>query len=533
MIQKILQYYHTLKHMRWIQIRYQIWYKGRSIWRKSLWGKPNLSKKPRNFVRVTMKSSIYNNTSYFKKNTFLFLNIKHDFGEKINWDYQEYGKLWTYNLNYFEFLNQANSSRHVKEFNLLVWEYVNKLPAIKVGNEPFPTSLRIMNWIKFIIRYEINDPDIIDSLYNQCWHLSENKEYHLMGNHLLENGFSLTMAGIFFQDKKLFLGGKKVLHEELEEQILTDGAHFELSPMYHCLIFYRLLDTINIVKNNLKIINHAFGDQESFLKFLISKAELMGGWLKQMMYAGGSYPHFNDSTDDVAPGGNELILYLHNLDIQEKEIILSASGYRRYKHGFFDTIIKAGNIGPDYIPGHAHADSLSFVCNIDGHPVIVDPGVSTYEKNNRRQSERSTSYHNTLTILDLNSSDVWGGFRVGRRAKAWIIEENDISLVCQHDGFKTKHKRNLKFGDTYLIISDEIKSNDAFAHFHFYPGLQIQTSKTSNIFTIQGNTTITFENADEIKIESYRFARGFNATLSAQKITIKFAYHLKTTIKKL
>ena len=36
----------------------------------------------------------------------------------------------------------------------------------------------------------------------------------------------------------------------LNEQILDDGGHYELSPMYHKLMLYRILDCINLAKSN-------------------------------------------------------------------------------------------------------------------------------------------------------------------------------------------------------------------------------------------------------------------------------------------
>ena len=44
---------------------------------------------------------------------FTFLNIPHDFSDKIDWNYRSYGKLWTYNLNYFDFLNQEEMSKEI------------------------------------------------------------------------------------------------------------------------------------------------------------------------------------------------------------------------------------------------------------------------------------------------------------------------------------------------------------------------------------------------------------------------------------
>ena len=36
------------------------------------------------------------------------------------------------------------------------------------------------------------------------------------------------------------------------------------------------------------------------------------------------------------------------------------SGYAIYKSYEMKLIADIGNVGPDYIPGHAHADTLSF-----------------------------------------------------------------------------------------------------------------------------------------------------------------------------
>ena len=41
-----------------------------------------------------------------KDNSFVFLNQKKDFGDTIDWNYLGFGRLWAYNLNYFELLHQ-------------------------------------------------------------------------------------------------------------------------------------------------------------------------------------------------------------------------------------------------------------------------------------------------------------------------------------------------------------------------------------------------------------------------------------------
>ena len=60
--------------------------------------------------------------------------------------------------------------------------------------------------------------------------------------------------------------------------MLGDGGHFERSPMYHCIMLYRVLDCYNLVRNNA-----LFGKElEDTLK---EKAEVMLGWLEKVVYS--------------------------------------------------------------------------------------------------------------------------------------------------------------------------------------------------------------------------------------------------------
>ena len=65
--------------------------------------------KPQKSIQKLQKS-IDSYTS-FKGSKFIFLNLEKDFADKIDWNYSEYGKLWTYNLNYFEYLSQKEISK--------------------------------------------------------------------------------------------------------------------------------------------------------------------------------------------------------------------------------------------------------------------------------------------------------------------------------------------------------------------------------------------------------------------------------------
>ena len=126
-------YFHTVIYLRPIQIYYRIFYKIRSIFRKIIgFQYPQVIYSES--YPVTLKPSISSNQSYFsEENRFCFLNQEQKFPiHKIKWnDEKTFGKLWTYNLNYFEFLNQGNLTQI--QGSALIREYINAYPTLKMG----------------------------------------------------------------------------------------------------------------------------------------------------------------------------------------------------------------------------------------------------------------------------------------------------------------------------------------------------------------------------------------------------------------
>ena len=49
--------------------------------------------------------------------------------------------------------------------------------------------------------------------------------------------------------------------------------------------------------------------------------------------------------------------------------------------------------------------------------LFVDPGTYCYDDSNERRYDRASSSHNTVSIDEVDSSEVWDIFRVGRRAR--------------------------------------------------------------------------------------------------------------------
>ncbi|HFU75911.1 MAG TPA: alginate lyase family protein [Arcobacter sp.] len=513
----------TVSYLKVRQLYYRLYYTVRRKIRSDSWVsyavKVRSKSKTLNFTDSIIMNKCYSAGSFF------FLNLEFSFEKNIDWNYQNYGKLWTYNLTYFDYLNQNDMTKG--EGIHLIYDFIEQLASIKDGLMPFPISLRGLNWIKFLVKKNIKDQKINDSLYAQYMILMDNIEYHILGNHLLENGFSLLFGAYYFQDEKFYAKAKKILTDELEEQILKDGSHFELSPMYHQIMLFRVLDCINLVQNN------NWKNQE-LLDLLISKAEIMLGWLNTIIYENGDIPLLNDSANKIAPMTKELNEYASILKVKIKKIELNDCGYRKIKNERYEMVIDVGNIGPDYIPGHAHSDTFNFELYIKGESFIVDTGLSTYETNERRMLERSTLSHNTVEIDGVNQSEVWGGFRVARRAKIIHLKESENYIEATHDGYKrigVLHTRRYITNEDSIVIEDSIDStgiHQGIAYLHFYPGVLPEIN--DNKIIISDIEIITY-NAESLIIKAYKYAPEFNKLIDAFKVEIIFSDLLKMEIK--
>ena len=524
-MKKLQLVFNTIVYLKLIQIYYRLYY----FLRNRLFGY-NVKKRIINkFNPIVWRNRFDYKNSYFEeKKSFTFLNISHSFSDKINWNFNQYGKLWTYNLNYFDFLNQENISK--ENGLILIQDFIENDDLLKDGKEPYPISLRGINWVKFLSDNQVKDEVINNTLYFYYSILFKNLEYHLLGNHLLENAFSLLFGAYYFQDDKLYNKSKDLLITELNEQVLKDGAHFELSPMYHQIILSRLLDVIQLIKLNSE------WKKDDLLWFLEQKASLMISWLHNITYKNGNIPMVNDATFNIAPSSKELFDHTKQLGINRQDIPLSDSGYRKICTDNYELFIDVGNIGPDYQPGHAHSDTFNFELIKEGKSIIVDMGISTYEKNSRRQEERSTSSHNTVKIGSKDQTQVWGGFRVAKRAKITHLIEKPNLIEASHDSYLSdgyKHTRSFLWGENSIILKDKINrstSNKARAYFHLHCSVSIPLVDGNTIILESSGVSIEFERASNICIEEYQLSAGFNKTNLAYKIVVLFDQTLETKI---
>ena len=448
---------------------------------------------------------------------FRFLSVEHELAAPADWDRADWPRLWRYNLHYFDDLAAQDAADRVSRHCALIERWIaDNPPGRGTGWEPYPVSLRIVNWIKWGladgggpgVEQARLSPAAVHSLAVQARWLRQRLEIHLLGNHLWANAKALVFAGVFFDDAEASGWREKglaLLRRELREQILPDGGHFERSPMYHATLLEDLLDLLQLGDR------YAGSIPASDLDAWRETAGRMLRWLRVMTHPDGGIAFFNDAAFEVAPDLAALEDYaasacgfssaedspladaslVHPSPVTAASpdsgyaiVALPDSGYVRLHAGPAVLIADVGAIGPDYLPGHAHADTLAFELSLHGRRAIVNSGTSTYEADAERLRQRGTAAHSTVVVDDADSSEVWSSFRVARRARPMNVEwgtdpDGTLWLRAAHDGYlrlpgRVVHRREWRLTAQGLRIVDRLdgRPRSAQARFHLHPAVE-------------------------------------------------------------
>ena len=542
MLKKIQLLFNTVKYLKAGQILNR-------IKRKFIKPKVDLSSIPEtSYPYNKIKPVIRCSQRVYGESSFKFLNKEFVLKTPKDWNTENQDKLWLYNLHYFDDLNAVNSVQRVIWHSSLIQKWIND-NTLGFGNgwEPYPSSLRIVNWVKWFL-LDLNSHNNIkqiwlDSLAIQTRFLSKNLEYHLLGNHLFANAKALVFSGLFFKGREAdrwYQLGLSIINRELSEQVLSDGGNFELSPMYHAIFLEDLLDLVNIHQ----AYNRILPDN------LESKIVQMLEWLKVMCHPDKEIAFFNDSALGIAPSFVELLSYSDRLGIVFKSnqisrlMHLEESGYIRVEDENMVIIADVADIGPDYIPGHGHADALSFELSLFGKRVIVNSGISTYEMGVDRYKQRSTELHSTITIDNQNSSEVWSGFRVANRAKVFDIKKsedsNSVKFSACHDGYKklkdgALHCRHWNVSNNLIKIVDNITGKGVHkirSVLPMHPSVMVGDVQGDSVsLGISGNTVkINFEGEGKLKVIESKYYPEFGRSIDNKHLIYDYNGKLPSKI---
>ena len=244
--------------------------------------------------------------------------------------------------------------------------------------------------------------------------------------------------------------------------------------MYQCRVLHLLL------------VLHATGEQD--LRTLVRPhLAAVADALAALTHPDGRIALLNDSAFGVYPDPGRLVRETDSAPPAPGVFALVNSGYYGARtHDAHYVVCDAGPVGPDYQPGHGHADLLSFELSLRGARVVVDSGVCTYEAGPLRDYCRSTRAHNTVEIEGHDQVELWDAFRIGRRCRprdvVWRARNRAFELSARHDGYRVlpgrpTHSRTFHWEDGGMLeigdLIDATRPVRSVARLHFHPDCRL------------------------------------------------------------
>ncbi|HET9193325.1 MAG TPA: alginate lyase family protein [Vicinamibacterales bacterium] len=338
--------------------------------------------------------------------------------------------------------------------------------------------------------------DMLLGLDRQLTHVERHLSYYFSPNtHLTGEALALYVAGTALPElaasHRWVETGRRILLHEIDRQILADGGHVERSTHYqrYTLDFYLLA-----------ALTARLGRDEAAGRRFEEAAGRLAGFTRTIADEHGRLPLIGDDdggmlwpmtgrpSDDVRDslavaavvlGKPELAAWgvpeealwiagpraglLPTTLSTPRSCLLRETGYFVARDaGRSHAVVDAGPHGYQN-GGHAHADALSLTLSIDGRPLLIDPGTSTYTMDAAlRDRMRSTASHNTVTLDGRPQSLPDGPFHwrstVDARVVACRINPAFDVFEAEHDGYlPARHRRTVvRTSDAGFLIVDAI-----------------------------------------------------------------------------
>ena len=427
------------------------------------------------------------------------------------WEDEDLGKSWTYPVHYFDYLpglvdgggvrtvdsagertsSQPTAIPSGRDRDASLFGFVESWldahpPGTGIAWEPYPTALRLVNWVDAIHALGNRAPSIwqqrcLHSIYLQAEWLTRRLERHLLGTHLWKDAKALLIAASVFDDERSRRWkhtAARLLQRELEAHVRQDGSHVEPSIMYHCTALEDLLDLLNFHH----AVDAAFGAQ------IEAVAGRMLEFANSVQTPAGGFPLLGDAWEGGAPSPAELIAYAGRLGLPAPAApgpgmcSLPQAAVVAWRDARLYVLADVGGVGPPHLSGHGHCDSLSFELWAHATPIVVDSGTWSYEAGDKRHACRSTRAHNTLEVDGREQHEIWSAFRVARRSAVELLAVTPSSVEAALVPWFDKRLRVCRvftFEPGILRVDDRVEGPDTHrvvSRFHLHPACEMERS---------------------------------------------------------
>jgi hypothetical protein len=480
--------------------------------------------------------------------SFTLLNWTLDL-RRVDWNRRYVSHLWNYHLHYFDYslwcaraFLERGDLHLMQRCQALIEDWMT---GARIGRsdgwEPYPLSLRVVNWIYAYALVADEYPDRAflyrwrAGIYSQLDFLSRHVEHHLLANHLIKNAKALFVGGLFFADDprgaEWLAAGTRLLWREFDEQVLGDGGHYERAPMYHTIALADFLECFALLRAygwervaELTSSDAAPVLTEESIAGIEMKLRQMARFLSAMTYQDGTLALFNDSANLEEAEPLPVIAAAERIcggDLRAYPRAFPQTGYYLWNSsdGGERIIVDAGPPGASYNSAHAHCDLLSYELWLDGRPLVVDSGVHGYSGDRFRQYVRSTRAHNTVSLDGREQSEMWGTFRLARRAELLGAESKGDEQTWDFRGAygpyydpdltHERHIRREKDGSWLVedcVLYGAARRAASYIHLHYNVRAERASPRSLAIACYSGPTKIMIEPFGAESVEIIRGA---------------------------
>jgi len=459
------------------------------------------------------------------------LGLVREFGDPPDWQQADAPRLWRFHLHYWDWAWGLAADRDrlaARAVFARLWRSWQASAPFGRGDawHPYPAALRAWSWCGLygdLAAGSDIEPEFVAGLATHAGFLRRHLEYDVGGNHLIKELKALAGLAVFFADERLLRLAVRRITRQLTRQVLADGGHYERAPAYHCQVLADLIDVADL----LLAAGRAPADE------LSAAADRMRSWLGTVLTPDGQVPLLNDGY----PVEPEFLAALRPGPVPDGSLLaLPATGLVRAVVGDWYLLADVGPPCPQSLPAHGHADTFGCLVHIGEVPLLIDTGTSTYEPGPVRRHERSTTAHSTVQVDGADSTEVWGVFRAGRRARvsglAAHADSSGVTCEAVHDGFRSLrgrplHRRRWSLTTGGLRVDDTVTGrgrHEIVIRWQLAADSAIRVAETNAIVTSPAGTfSVAVAATDPVLLaaETSQVAAGFGITTDAPVLSCR------------
>ncbi len=311
----------------------------------------------------------------------------------------------------------------------------------------------------------------LDSLSRQVRHLGRVVAYASTSERRIVALKGLIYAGLSFAENPRRQGRWiRMLEGEIQRQVLGDGGNIERSPVVQLDMLRHLID-----------IRAALRDAQAEVTAELQTAiDRMAPMLRFFRHGDGGLALFNDSAEDE---GWLIDVVLTRAEARGKPLESALhSGFERITANRTLIIMDCGAPPPPGQDDHAHAGTLSFEFSVGKERLVTNCGAYADGGGAWHSAQRTTAAHSTVTVEDINSSQLLSDGLLGNRPENVTVSrqaaDGSVWIDANHDGYTRSlglvHHRRL-----YLSANgNDLRGEDTLAgegnhrfaaRFHLHP----------------------------------------------------------------